>query len=223
MNSIVYYAIENEIVEHNHLNDINYRQFAYKPESHDTLPYSEEERKRIMSHLNDDDLYSLAIKLDFCMVLRIGELKVLRWDDIKGDYIYVHAFMNDKNEIIPYCKGHTDAGMRYLPLTKACKQILKEVKRLNPDSEYLFIKNSRPIATVTFNRRIKKCCMELGMEYRSSHKIQFSTASILHKNGTTDTELQEQLGHTTLTMTNGYLKNITPRSETYNKINRILD
>ncbi len=96
-----------------------------------------------------------------------------------------------------------------------------EIKRINPDSEYLFIKNSRPLATVTFNRRIKKCCKELGIEYRSSHKVRFSTASIMHKNGATDTELQEMLGHTTLTMTNGYLKNITPRLETYDKTNRI--
>ncbi len=157
------------------------------------------------------------------MIIRIGELKALRWDDIKGDYIYVHAFMNEKNEIIPYCKGHTEAGMRYLPLTNACKRILNEVKRVNPDSEYIFIKDSRPLATVTFNRRIKKCCEGLGIEYRSSHKVRFSTASILHKNGATTTELQEMLGHTTLTMTNGYIKNITPRSEIYDKTNLILD
>lgn len=103
------------------------------------------------------------------------------------------------------------------------KVVEQEIKRVNPDSEYLLIRGSRPLSTVTFNRRIKKCCLELGIEYRSSHKVRFSTSSILHKNGTTNTELQEQLGHTTLTMTNRYLKNITPRSETYAKINRILD
>ena len=222
MNSIIYYAIENEIVEHNHLKYINYREFAYKPEFNGILPYSEEERRLIMDHL-EDGLYSLAIKFDFCMTLRIGELKVLRWADIKGDYIYVHSFMNEKNEIIPYCKGHTEAGMRYLPLTDACKRILDDIKRINPDSEYIFIKDSRPLTTVTFNRRLKKCCKELRIEYRSSHKIRFSTASILHKNGAVTTELQEMLGHTNLTMTSGYLKNITPSSETYNKANSILD
>lgn len=222
MNGIIYYAIENEIVEHNHLRDINYRQFAYKPESHDIFPYTEEERKRMMNHLSDD-LYSLAIKLDFCTIIRIGELKVLKWSDIKDDYIYVHSFMNEKNEIIPYCKGHTEAGMRYLPLTDACKRILSEIKRINPDIEYLFIQDSKPLVTVTFNRRIKKCCKELGIDYRSSHKIRFSTSSIMHKNGANNTELQELLGHTDLNMTNKYLKNITPRSETCKKANQFLD
>ena len=65
--------------------------------------------------------------------------------------------------------------------------------------------------------------MKPRIEYRSSHKVRFSTPSNLYKNGTTDTALQEQLCHTTLTMTNGYLKNITPRSETFSKVNRILD
>ncbi|NLZ80618.1 MAG: phage integrase family protein [Clostridiales bacterium] len=108
-------------------------------------------------------------------------------------------------------------------MTEACKRILDDIKHINPDSEYLFIKDSRPLTTVTFNRRLKKCCKELGIEYRSSHKIRFSTASILHNNGATTTELQEMLGHTNLTMTSGYLKNITPSSETYNKANSILD
>lgn len=222
MNGIIYYAIENEIMEHNHLRDINYREFTYKPERRDILPYTEQERKLIMNHL-DEDLYSLAIKLDFCMTIRIGELKALKWSDIKGDFIHVHTFMNDKNEILPYCKGHKSAGMRYLPLTSACKQILSDIKRVNQESDYLFIRDSRPLTTVTFNRRIKKCCEELGIEYRSSHKVRFSTASILFKNGTTATELQEMLGHTELTMTNGYLKNITPSNETYHKTNSILD
>lgn len=33
MNGIIYYAIEQEIVEHNPLRDINYRQFSYKSEN----------------------------------------------------------------------------------------------------------------------------------------------------------------------------------------------
>lgn len=31
MNGIIYYAIEQEIIEHNYLKDINYREFTYKP------------------------------------------------------------------------------------------------------------------------------------------------------------------------------------------------
>lgn len=131
-----------------------------------------------------------------------------------------HPIDDELKELYPEGKMTPHMHVTIIPIVRDRKTDIKKISI----SELWKGKNiSRPLATVTFNRRIKKCCMKLSIVYRSSHKIRFSTASILHKNGTTDTELQQQLGHTTLTMTNGYLKNITPRSETYNKINHILD
>ncbi|MBE7719829.1 MAG: phage integrase family protein [Lacrimispora celerecrescens] len=101
-----------------------------------------------------------------------------------------------------------------MPLTPKAKEILKQIQILNPDSKYIFIRNSQPLATVTFNRRLKKCCEELSIEYCSSHKLRFSTASIMYKNGMEDTELQKLLGHTSLNMTHHYLWNITSQEET---------
>lgn len=222
MNGIIYYAIEQEIIEHNYLRDINYRQFHYKAENNNVLPFTEAERIAIINHLPDDDLYSLALKLDFHLILRIGELKGLKWSDIKGDYIYVQRFINDENEVIEDIKGHQEEGKRFIPLTDTAKQILSAVKLLNPCSEYLFVHDGKPLATVTFNRRIKKCCEELGIEYRSSHKIRFSTASIMYKNGVAAPELQKMLGHTTLAMTTHYLRSVTPKEDTLLKMNSVL-
>jgi integrase len=222
MNGILYLAVENDIIERNCLRDINYKQFSYKAESTRITPYTEEERLQIINHLGDD-FYSLAIKLDFYLILRIGELKGLRWDDIFGDFLHIQRFVDDKNEIIEDIKGHASEGKRYMPLTPKAKEILEQVQILNPDSEYIFIRNSQPLATVTFNRRLKKCCEELGIEYRSSHKLRFSTASIMYKNGMEDTELQKLLGHTSLTMTHHYLRNITSQEETASKMRAILD
>ena len=156
------------------------------------------------------------------MILRIGELKGLRWDDISDNMVHIQRFVNDKNEIIEDIKGHQAEGKRFIPLTPGAKQILEKIRRLNPDSEYIFIRNGQPLATVTFNRHLKKCCEELGIEYRSSHKIRFSTASIMYKNGANETELSQLLGHTTLNMTRHYLRNITPESETAEKMRAIL-
>lgn len=222
MNGIIYYAIESEIIEHNYLRDINYRQFQYKSENNNIIPFNEIERLKIINYLPNDDLYSLAIKLDFHLILRIGELKGLKWDDIKGDFIYIQRFVNDKNEIVDDIKGHKEEGKRYIPLTNTAKAILKRIKLLNPNSEYLFIQNGKPLATCTFNRRIKKCCSEIGIEYRSSHKVRFSTASIMYKNGVGTPELQKMLGHTTLTMTTHYLRSVTPEDDTLQKMNTVL-
>ncbi|MGL5436922.1 MAG: tyrosine-type recombinase/integrase [Lachnospiraceae bacterium] len=224
MNGVLYLAVENGIIDHNYLRDINYKRFTYKPENTNIAPYTEDERQQIIHHLSasTDDFYSLAILFDFHLVLRIGELKGLKWADIKDNCIFIQRFVNDKNQIIEDTKGHTTEGKRYIPLTPTAFKLLEKIKILNPDSDYIFIRNGQPLSTVTFNRRLKKCCQELNIEYRSSHKLRFSTASIMYKNGMSDTELQKLLGHTSLAMTQHYLRNITPEEETASKMRAIL-
>lgn len=109
-----------------------------------------------------------------------------------------------------------------MPLTPKAKEILEKIKHINPDSEYLFIRNGQPLATVTFNRHLKRCCQTLNIKYRSSHKLRFSTASIMYKNSVNETELQKLLGHTSLTMTRHYLRNVTSDKETASKMSAIL-
>ena len=149
--------------------------------------------------------------------MRIGELKALRFTDISGGHIKVQRFMNDKNIIIVHVKGNADEGIWWLPLTKTALNVIQKANGLNPYSEYIFIKEGKNLTTVTFNRRLKKYCEELGIDYRSSHKVRFSTASIAHKRGMEDVELQGLLGHTSLAMTQHYLKNITTAEETSRK------
>ncbi len=224
LNGLLYYAVEKEIISHNPLLDINYQQFSFKSEDNEVIPYTEKERQQIIDYLGENDLYDLAIKLAFQLTIRIGELKGLRFDDIQGDFIHVCRFINDKHEIVDDIKGHSSAGKRWLPLTTEAKRIIDCIRGLNPDSEYLFsedLEKGKFITTVTFNRHLKKCCEALNIKYRSSHKLRFSTASILNNNGVTVPELQKLLGHTTPTMTYYYLKNVNSRAETYEKVANI--
>lgn len=222
MNGIPYLAVENDIIERNCLRDINYKQFCYKSENTRITTYTEKERLKIINQLGND-FYSLVIKLDFYLFLRICELKGLRWDDISGDSLYFQRFEDDRNEIIKDIKGHAGEGKRYMPLTPKAKKILVQIRALNPGSEYIFIRNGQPLATVTFNRGLKKCCEELGIKYRSAHNLRFSTASIMYKNGMEDTELQKLLGYTSLNMTHHYFRNITSQEETASEMRTILD
>lgn len=224
LNSMLYLAVEREIITHNCLRDINYKQFSYKAENTEIQPYTESERLAIINALSSEtnDFYALAILLDFHLILRIGELKGLKWSDIHGETIRIQRFVNDRNEIVEDIKGHTAAGKRDMPLTPSAQRILEKIRVLNPDSEYILIRNGQPLSTGTFNRHLKKCCEQLGIEYRSSHKLRFSTASIMYKNGVEDTELQRLLGHTTLTMTRHYLRSVTNKEETAEKMKNIL-
>ena len=224
LNGMLYLAVEKGILSHNCLRDINYKQFSFKAENSDVRPFTEEERLKIIEALSadSDDFYSLAILLDFHLVLRIGELKGLKWSDIHGDTIRIQRFVNDKNEIIEDIKGHANAGRRDMPLTPSAKRILEKIRKLNPDSEYILIRSGQPLSTCTFNRRLKKICVQLGIEYRSSHKLRFSTASIMYKNGVEDTQLQRLLGHTTLTMTRHYLRDVASQEELTRQMSNIL-
>lgn len=224
INGIYYYAIEKEIVDYNPLDGINYGQYSYKAENNDIIPFTEEERLKVIEYLSEDNLYDLAIKLSFQLTIRIGELKGLRFDDIDGNYINVCRFVNDKHEVINDIKGHTSAGKRWLPLTPDAKHVIECIKELNPNSKYLFmddLENQKFITTVTFNRHLKKCCSALGIKYRPSHKIRFTNASILSKNGVSNTELQKMLGHSTLNTTNHYIRNVNSLNETYEKVANI--
>lgn len=222
MNGIIYYAIELEIIDHNPIREIKHSQFPFKPVNNEIIPYTEEERQKILNALPDDDIYSLAIKLFFHLVLRIGELRGLRFDDICNKQIHIQRFVNDKNQVVQEIKGHQSSGFRWQPLTDECIKIIDNIKAINPDSDYMFTNNGHFIAVCTFNRRLKKICNNLGIRYLSSHKIRFSVASILYKNGLSPTELQYLLGHSDLKMTTHYLRNITNKDETFSKICDIL-
>lgn len=225
MNGIIYYAIEKEIISHNPLSDINYRQFSYKSEDNEIIPFTEQERLLLLEYIPENDIYDLAIKLAFQLTIRIGELKGLRFDDIQGNQLHVCRFINDKHEIIEDIKGHASSGKRWLPITNEAQRIINMIKKLNPDNNYLFMidtKKKKFITTVTFNRRFKKYCNKLNITYRSSHKIKFSTASMLSANGVTVPEIQHMLGHSTSTMTFHYLRNYNSNQETYEKVAQIL-
>ena len=224
LNGMMYLAVEKGVIAHNCLVDINYKQFSFKAVNHVVYPYTEAERARVIKYLEKEpeDVYTLAIMLDFHLVLRISELKGLKWSDIRGDHLLIQRFVNNDNKIIEDIKGHASEGIRSMPLTPKAKDILKKIKALDMDSEFVFFRNGKPLSSSSFNRRLKQYCEALDIEYRPSHKLRFSTASIMYKHGVEDTELQRLLGHTTLNMTRHYLRNITSEEATADKMAAIL-
>lgn len=173
--------------------------------------------------LNDDMLE--ARELAFRLIIRIGELKALRWEDIHEDYIYIHQqtverqVMNDDltfesrtMETVNRMKGNKENGKRTQYLTPEAKEILKKIKQLNPNGEYILMKDGRQLSTCTYNRHLRAFCENAGVEYHSSHKIRFTSASMLY-DGTNLALLSQLLGHTTTTMTLHYFRNILGNNE----------
>lgn len=237
INGIYYYGIEDGIVAHNPVKDINSRQFTFKPVNNDDDVFTVENRKTILSHLeNNNSIYSLAIQLDFQLVIRIGELLALRWTDIENGNLHIQSQllterkMNDdltfsKREhiTVDHVKGNTDQGFRYQPLTEEALRILDKIREQNPDGEFILMQDGRQLNANSFNRWLKRYCEECNVPVRSSHKIRFCVASILYEKGIPLTVLQQLLGHTTTAMTLHYLRRVTPTKDTANLMNLALN
>jgi integrase len=100
-------------------------------------------------------------------------------------------------------------------LIPQAKAILERAKALNPTGEFVFMFDGRQLSISTFNSRLKRYCNELGITPRTSHKIRFCVASVLHKSGNISLpELQKMLGHTEVSTTLHYLRSVGSDDET---------
>lgn len=239
VNGILDYAVDGEIIPYNCVRNLKTNNYAFKivdEEEKTEEVYSIEDRKKLLKHLdNKNDLYSLAMSLDFHTIMRIGELLALKWSDFDDDSFRIQrqlvrdvdfeikGKLKYKWDLKPYVKGRKKNGFRNMPLTSDAKKILARIKEVNPNSEYLFIdENGEILYQDTFNEKLKATCDEIGIEYFSSHKIRFCVASYLYIEGVSVHILQKLLGHTTLKMTLHYLRNVKKDENILDKLENIL-
>ena len=227
LNGIMSYAIEEEIISHNPVSDVNFKQFTYKPvEAQSDNVFSRDDTHKLLNYLRCIiEPYSLAIQLSFYLFIRVGETKAIRWEDI--DYnnrlVYLHrqatcertlnddlTFSSRKVKVVNQMKGNTSHGFRKQFLTDEALKILHKAKELNPNGIYVFEPNGEIMTTDSFNRRLKKYCKEAGVPYHSSHKIRFYNASTAF-DGNNLTTLSYLMGHSETATTLHYLRNVNKR------------
>lgn len=236
LNGIMTYAIEEELISHNPVSEVNFRQFTYKPVENQDDVFSIEDAVKLLTYLeNIMEPYALAIRLDFNLLIRIGELKALRWDDVDFNEktIYIHQqclieremdddlnFQSRSTIISSQMKGYTSYGFRKQPLTPEAIHILELAKQLNPTGAYIFMPSNRLMTTDSFNRRLKKYCKEAGVTYHSSHKIRFYTASTAY-NGDNLTTVSRLMGHSNVETTMHYLRDTLKGEDAQETIHRL--
>lgn len=224
LNGIFYYAVEEQIVMHNPVLDVNFRNFSYKPvENQSNNVFTREETNKLLSYLeNVIEPYSLAIQLSFNLFIRIGETKALKWENVDYDNrtIYLNSqvleeptlnddlsFSTKKKKVEPYIKGYTSSGYRKEYLTDRALEILELAKQLNPDGEFIFMPYGRLMTTDRFNIYMKRYCKQVGIPYRSSHKIRFYSASTAY-DGTNLITISKMMGHSQTATTIHYLRDV---------------
>lgn len=219
LNGIFSYAFWNEKISYNPVKGFSNNQFKFKMPNAVKKAYTVEQRSMLLEYLEtlEPDAYVLGIMLAFHGVFRIGELKALTWDEKNGNRVDIcrqlveeRMLQDDMTFSSPQRhyknpKGNPNYSIRSEYVSDKAVEILKKMKSLNPDKEPLFLYQGRTLTTESFNRRLEKYCKILGIPYLSSHKIRFTTASMLYDSGVKAIDIQPLLGHSNLAMTQHYI------------------
>jgi len=224
LNKLFAYCIREELADYNPISSIDFSEFNYYVADNSDKVYSIEDRDILLSYLhNVKEPFALAIQLDFQLTCRIGELKALRWENINFDNRTITikeqalrqrklnddmTFSKHVVEVVPRIKGNTERGKRILPMTEEARRLLLVAKEINPDGKYVFMPFGRLMQTSTFNAYLKKYCESAGVPYLSSHKIRFTSCSLLYRTTNDIAEVSKVMGHSQTATTLHYLRNV---------------
>lgn len=229
------YAYDKSFIRSNYMKEVKitvkYRQVNKKTGKSQT--YQTDEYGRFMEYLASEyqktgDIAIMAVKLDFMLGLRVGELVALRWSDIK-DFNRIHICREEVKEserdgeswkdaykVVEHTKTHSD---RILMLVPKAIAVLNEIKCKASfqfdDDNYIFIRNGARLTSRQINYVLEKGCTQLGIPVKSSHKIRKTVASRLSAGNVPLDAIREHFGHSNLTTTLGYIYNPLTEKETY--------
>lgn len=117
----------------------------------------------------------------------------MRYRDSEGNYVY---------EVRESPK--TEAGNRDIILNSETQKTLKQIRRMNPFGEYMFVRNGTRIKEKAFSVKIVKICQYAGIKERSMHKVRKTYATKLINGGVDESLVIKQRGHTSIDCTKNY-------------------
>ncbi len=191
-----------------------------------------------------DDIVLLGIRLLFKTGLRIGELCTLKYEDFnfeRGSVIVTRTEERIANPVkgavpktVITVRERTKGarGWREVIIDKEAEDLVKRIRSLNPDGEFLFEENGERIRENVWSKRLPRLCAKLGIGTRavktkngeileanyvlkkSTHKSRKNYISNLLHSGVDPKFVQAQVGHTDVTTTLKYYDRIVEDFET---------
>lgn len=229
LNGMFDFAVRKKYLSLNLMNDVRiiakFRQVAKK--SGKTQTFNPDEIANLNQYL--DKMYAetgdtayMAVKVNFYLGLRIGELTALKWSDweSKTSLHIIREEIRDQETnrayVVEHTKTHTD---RKVVVPQKAIEILEKLPR---QGEYIFMRNNDRITCIQIAYILKKYAERQGIPTKSSHKIRKTYASNLATNGVPLDAIREQLGHSDLRATLEYIYNPMTEAVTYDLINKAL-
>lgn len=192
-----------------------------------TETYNTEELEQLNRYLDakfteTGDTSFLAVRLNFYLGLRVGELVALKWEDIT-DEKHLHIVREEtryqeenKLVVVEHTKTHTD---RFVYLVPKATAILEKIE---PQGEFIFMRNGNRITSRQIAYVLEKYAERHGLRTKSTHKMRKTVASTLSSKNVPLDAIRELLGHSDLQTTLGYIYNPLTETETYNLISNAL-
>ncbi len=229
LNGMFDYAKRKKYITDNPLSDmkitVRYRQVVKK--SGNTQTYNTDELEALNKYLDamyqetNDSAY-IAVRLNFFLGLRVGELVALKPEDIVGNQIHVvREEVRDQEANQNYVVEHTKSNRdRFVALVPQAKKLLE---KLDLNGTYLFERNGERLTARQIAYVLEKYAKHQGIQTKSTHKIRKTYASILSAFGVPIDAIREQLGHSELSTTLSYIYNPLTEDATYSMISDALD
>ncbi len=189
-----------------------------KKKSGESQVYTIDEEERFIKDMirrfqnNPANTAPLAVMLAFETGVRIGELCVLKFDDIEGNYIHIQRqeirefqkvdAYNMKfkcYKVVEYTKS--EDGFRDIYLTTAAKKIIELARHMNEvngeycEDGYIFVYNHKNINHYSIQAMILRGCNKVNMQVKTSHKIRKTYISTLIDSGLNIDAIRRFAGH----------------------------
>ena len=223
------YAKRKKYITDNSLSDmkitVRYKQTVKK--AGNTQTYNTDELETLNKYLDmkyeeTEDSSYIAVRINFFLGLRIGELAALKPEDIMGNQIHVvREEVRDQETNQTYVVEHTKTNRdRFVALVPQAKKLLE---KLDMNGAYLFERDGERLRARQIEYVLEKYAQHQGIEPKRSHKIRKTYASRLNAYGVPIDAIREQLGHSELSTTLSYIYNPLTEDATYSMISDALD
>ena len=229
LNGMFEYAVRKKYLAENPMNKVQilvkFKQVVRKTGKTET--FNSDELKELNLYLDrmyteTHDTAFLAVRLNFMLGLRVGELVALKWEDCcTRDHLHivreeVRNQLTNQYEVVEHTKTNRD---RFVVLVPKAIDILQKIERTG---DYVFMRDGNRITARQIAYVLEKYAERQGVATKSTHKMRKTFASTLNANGVPLDCIRELLGHSSLNTTLGYIYNPLTEKETYDLISRAL-
>jgi len=233
LNGMFIYAIENEWIQINPLNNMTFDRGLFRPATHrdkTTQVFNTEEEAEFKAWCLErydetkDTAYMLPV-LNFHLGLRIGEAVALKWTDLHDSrYLDIQRTeykdrISNEISVAEHTKTFTP---RTVILSKTAIEILSKIKTVTGDGIWIFSKNGERIIERRANYIFEKYSNEQGTMIKFSHKVRKTCGSNMRKAGFTAKQCADYLGNSVRVFEDHYEFDTDTDREFMEKLDKIV-